>query len=172
MVPAVESVRSEPLRLVSVVVAVVALAVIAGAWAFELAGYAPCPLCLQQRWPYYLGIPLALALAVFQPRLPKPMTIAGFAVLVALFAWGLSIGVYQSGAEMRLWQGPTSCATADTAPVGDVGNLMAALQSTPVVSCIDPALQPLGLSLATWNAVTMAGLIALILYALARRRAA
>ena len=39
-------------RAIAIILAVSVLT-IAGAWAFELAGYAPCPLCLQQRWPWY-----------------------------------------------------------------------------------------------------------------------
>ncbi|MBU2532498.1 MAG: disulfide bond formation protein B, partial [Alphaproteobacteria bacterium] len=36
-----------------------AIATILGAFAFEhIGGYAPCPLCLQQRYAYYVGIPL------------------------------------------------------------------------------------------------------------------
>ena len=47
-------------RLAALLCATIALAVVLGALAFEhLGGYAPCPLCLEQRWPYYLGVPLA-----------------------------------------------------------------------------------------------------------------
>jgi hypothetical protein len=54
---------SSPLRLTTAVL-VLALATILGALAFEhLGGYAPCPLCLEQRYAYYVGIP-ALGLAL------------------------------------------------------------------------------------------------------------
>jgi disulfide bond formation protein DsbB len=45
-----------PLRA-ALVILVVATATIAGAWIFEYFGYAPCELCLQQRWAYYAAIP-------------------------------------------------------------------------------------------------------------------
>ncbi|NMD07746.1 MAG: disulfide bond formation protein B, partial [Phyllobacteriaceae bacterium] len=45
-------------RATSLLIALVALATIIGAWIFEFAGYAPCELCLQQRWAYYAGVPL------------------------------------------------------------------------------------------------------------------
>ncbi len=38
-----------------------AAASILGAWGFEYAGYLPCPLCLEQRWAYYAGIPVLFA---------------------------------------------------------------------------------------------------------------
>ena len=42
----------------------VSLATLLGAWFFQFVlGYPPCPLCLQQRIPYYIVIPLSLVLA-------------------------------------------------------------------------------------------------------------
>jgi disulfide bond formation protein DsbB len=39
---------------------VVGLATILAAWGFQIiGGYVPCALCLQQRWPYYIGLPIA-----------------------------------------------------------------------------------------------------------------
>ena len=41
-------------------------AALCGAWYFEyVLKYAPCPLCYQQRIPYYFAIPLGLAIAAF-----------------------------------------------------------------------------------------------------------
>jgi disulfide bond formation protein DsbB len=40
---------------------IVALATILAAWAFQLVGgYVPCKLCLEERIPYYVGVPVAL----------------------------------------------------------------------------------------------------------------
>ena len=50
-----------PRFVAALLVLVVALATIAGAWGFELIGkYQPCALCLQERVPYYIGVPIAL----------------------------------------------------------------------------------------------------------------
>ncbi|MGL4526624.1 MAG: disulfide bond formation protein B, partial [Aestuariivirga sp.] len=46
---------------------VVSVATIAGAWIFEGAGYLPCELCLMQRWAYYAAIPLTAVLLVAAP---------------------------------------------------------------------------------------------------------
>ena len=41
-----------------------AIATLAGAWFFELVlDIRPCPLCLEQRYAYYLAIPLAALVA-------------------------------------------------------------------------------------------------------------
>jgi disulfide bond formation protein DsbB len=59
-------------RTAQAVAAVFAIstATIVAAWGFELAGYLPCPLCLQQRWAYYAVVPLSgllLALILADP---------------------------------------------------------------------------------------------------------
>ena len=44
---------------------ILGLATILGAWAFQIVGgYVPCALCLQERWPYYIGLPVALVALV------------------------------------------------------------------------------------------------------------
>ncbi len=87
-----------------VVVLVVGLATIAGAWGFEiLGGFVPCALCLQERVPYYFGLPFALAavlaaLAGAKPTIPRMLLIAsGIA-----FAYNVYLGGYHAGAEWGL----------------------------------------------------------------------
>ena len=50
---------------------VIAAATLVGAWIFQFAGYDPCHLCLQQRWPYYFAIPFSLLLSVSAGKTPK-----------------------------------------------------------------------------------------------------
>jgi disulfide bond formation protein DsbB len=54
-------------RHASLTIGIIAIAIIIGAWIFEYAGYAPCEMCLTQRWAYYLGIPFAMLIAVWNP---------------------------------------------------------------------------------------------------------
>ena len=153
-------------RVAALFAGALAFAVIAMALVLEHGfGYAPCPLCLEQRWPYYLGVPLAALLAVAGDRLPKTVLALGLVVLAGLFAWGLSIGAYQAGAEWGWWLGPRDCSTGNVGanPAG-VGGLLDAINQSTVVSCTDPRLRILGLSLAGWNAVVMAGLIGVALW--------
>src|SRR5438270_1847992 len=52
--------RTRPIAAAAVVVAVGGLATILGAWFFQYGlGLKPCPLCYEQRYPYYFAIPLA-----------------------------------------------------------------------------------------------------------------
>ena len=53
-----------PVKAASAIVFAVALATILAALAFEhLGGYAPCPLCLQQRYAYYFAVPASAVVA-------------------------------------------------------------------------------------------------------------
>jgi disulfide bond formation protein DsbB len=56
-------------------VTLIAAATIAGAWFFQLVlGIVPCPLCLEQRYAYYLAIPLGLLIALAaRSGAPKPL---------------------------------------------------------------------------------------------------
>jgi len=138
---------------------VVSAATILTAWGFQLiGGYLPCPLCLEQRVPYYVGIPLAL-LAVWFAAVGRVRTsrILLFAFAVVM-AYGCYLGVYQAGAEWGFWSGPTDCATADTT-VRSAGSLLQTLSTTRIVSCTEPALRIFGLSFAGWNAVVCAVLV-------------
>ena len=139
----------------------VAFATIAGAWIFEYYGYAPCELCLKQRWAYYAGVPLALIVALTAPR---NMEIAkvGLAVLALLWLGSMVFGIYHSGVEWKWWPGPATC----TAQAGFAGGLPDL--SKPAVLCDIPAIRIFGLSLAGWNAVISLGL-ALVAFAGLRR---
>jgi disulfide bond formation protein DsbB len=151
-----------PVLAAALVAAADAFGIIALALVFQHGfGYEPCPLCLRQRWPYYIGVPSALLLAALADRLPRWLGIAGLLALAGLFAWGLGLGIYQAGAEWAFWPGPTDCAAGNssTAPAA-VGGLLGAIAESKVVSCTNPSFRFLGLSFAGWNAVVMACLVA------------
>ena len=130
-------------------VLIVSVLTIAGAWLFQWAGYAPCPLCLKQRWAWYGAIALA---GGFYATAPNNRW--GFAALALVMAGSAVFGIYHTGVEWAWWQGPTTCA-------GDLsGSLLPNLTNEPVISCEKPALYVLGLSLASWNAVLSGALAA------------
>src|SRR3954451_6526820 len=95
-------------------VALVGAATIAGAWFFELVlKLRPCPLCLEQRVPYYIGIPLALIVAFAAwRRAPRTFVIGGLLPIAGLMLWGTYLGVFHAGVEWKLWAGPAECSGA------------------------------------------------------------
>lgn len=142
--------RLSPQRA-ALLILVIATATIAGAWVFEYLGYAPCELCLKQRWAYYTAIPLALATAAAGPSFPAIQRF-GLAILGLTWLASMVFGIYHSGVEWGWWVGPTSC-TGTGGLSGGLPDL-----SAPVVMCDRAAIRILGLSLAGWNAVISLGL--------------
>lgn len=145
-------------RIIPAFVFVLALAVILGAWGFQLiGGYIPCKLCLEERVPYYVGIPLALVALVssFFPRLAWLTRLAlGLAAIV--FAWGFYLGTYHAGVEWHWWAGPSDCTAGGGGNAMSTGDLLSQLDNIRVVPC-DQATWRFpagwGLSFAGWNAV-------------------
>ena len=148
------------------VVALVAALTVGGALVLQHGfGYAPCKLCLTERVPYYLAVPLALAAWVAPERIGRALL--GLCALILLYGAGL--GAYHAGAEWGFWPGPTDCGGGTgTAPAG-VDDFLKSLQTTRVVDCSTAAVRVLGVSLAGWSAVISAGLASLGGTAAARR---
>lgn len=141
-------------RNAALAVAAIATATIAGAWIFEYLGYAPCPLCLKQRWLYYAGIPLALAVAAMAPAKAGAAR-AGLVLIGLLWIGSAVFGAYHSGVEWKFWPGPDTCG-------GDLSGILPDL-SKPVVACDEAAVRILGLSLAGWNVVISLAMAAIAL---------
>jgi disulfide bond formation protein DsbB len=134
---------------------VVAALTIGGAWFTELVlGWAPCKLCLWQRWPYYTALPLiAFAWVIAGPlQLPKAARPA-FAMVAAIFMISTALGVHHAGVEYGWWAGPADCGGRVTQGPANVGDLINAMNKTKIVSCTEASFKILGLSLAGWNAV-------------------
>jgi disulfide bond formation protein DsbB len=139
---------------------VVATATILGAWAFQLAGYAPCELCLKQRIPYYIGIPVALLTMFVASRHRIGAHRAarlGLAALTLIFIASALFGAYHAGVEWGFWPGPADC-TGTLEKASSMNDFMKQLQTTKVVRCDAVAIRILGLSLAGWNAVISAAM--------------
>jgi len=145
-------------RYTSLLIAATALATLVGAWIFEYAGFLPCELCLEQRWAYYVGVPLALIVGIWNPGRIRLALVA----MTLLWLGSAVFGVYHSGVEWGWWQGPTSCSGAGgTLGTGDgLPDL-----SKPAVMCNEAAIRIFGLSLAGWNAVISAALALLAIHA-------
>lgn len=155
--------RSEPAVLAALAIFVISAATLAGAWYFQLVvGLPPCPLCLEERIPYHVIIPLSLLLVIAAAvRAPSKLLTVGFVALALAALANVVLGTYHAGVEWHWWAGPTDC----TGPLTDLhagGSLLNQLQSIHVVRCDAAAWRFLGISLAGYNA-----LISLLLAAIA-----
>ncbi len=155
--------KLSPAMAAALAVLVIASATIAGAWYFQLVlGLQPCPLCLEQRYAYYLAIPLAVltALAAGQ-NAPRPLLIAGLTILALAALANAVLGAYHAGVEWKFWPGPSDC-TGPVGNLGSAGSLLDRLDTTKVVMCDEVQWTFLGLSLAGCNV-----LISLLMAAIA-----
>lgn len=156
----------QPRRLIALI-GLASLALIAGAWFFELVlQLRPCKLCLEQRGPHYAAIALA-AVAGLLVRSPRAQAVAllGLAVLMA---WSAGLGIYHSGVEWGVFAGPNDCGGAAAPAAARMQDFMKQLQTTRVVSCTEAAWRFLGLSLAGWNALASLALLVASLLGLKR----
>ncbi|MDB5510066.1 MAG: disulfide bond formation protein [Hyphomicrobiales bacterium] len=154
--------RITPVRAALATLAL-AFATIAGAWIFEAYGYLPCELCLQQRWAYYAGVPLAAlsaALALAGKNGPARL---GLSLLAVLFFGSAIFGAYHAGVEWGFWPGPSGCTGAAGAAAPSMDAFLSQLQTVKVVRCDQVAIRILGLSLAGWNAIVSAAICGLSL---------
>jgi disulfide bond formation protein DsbB len=135
----------------SLAVFLVTLGTLALAWGFQLVGgYVPCPLCLQQRWPYYAVIVLSAALVVVLSMSPARIGLAraGLVLAALVMLGGAALGVYHAGVEWHWWAGPAACGGG----AGLSGGLPD-LSTARVVRCDEAQWRLLGLSFAGWNVV-------------------
>jgi disulfide bond formation protein DsbB len=164
-------------KLAAAIVTAVGAATIAAAWGFELfGGYVPCALCLQERIPYYTGVPIALAALVAALAGGQSWLIRLLLVVVALvFAYGTFLGVYHAGAEWGFWPGPADCAAGAAPPATSAANILSQIEGMRIVSCTEASWRfpaGWGLSFAGWNAAASLFLVVVALWGAIRRRPA
>jgi disulfide bond formation protein DsbB len=160
-------ITARPIEAAALAIAVVGAGAILGAWFFQYAlKLAPCPLCLEQRIPYYVAIPLALIVlaAAWSKKAPRWALVGALAVIAAAMLWNAGLATYHAGIEWKWWAGPQDC-SAPISNLGPAGGLLSQLQNINVVRCDEAAWRFLGLSLAGWNVLISLGLAAVALWA-------
>ncbi|SLN40289.1 Disulfide bond formation protein B [Aquimixticola soesokkakensis] len=139
-------------------------ALLLGALGFQLAGYAPCKMCLWQRWPHALALVIGAAYFATKSRL--------LCWLGALAAASTSaIGAFHAGVEQKWWEGPTSCTGAGDALSGLAGSdLLPGSATSGIVMCDAIVWDLFGVTMAGWNFL-FAGALAVIWVLAALRKA-
>jgi disulfide bond formation protein DsbB len=140
----------------ALIISAASVAILAAVWIFQALGYAPCELCLTQRYAFYAAAPLAALTAAFASR-SRGLARAGLALLALIFLANAALGAYHVGVEYHWWAGPTACTGGMTGSI-DANDLMKALDSVKVVRCDEVQLRIAGLSLAGWNVLASAAL--------------
>lgn len=166
-----DRIRTDPAAAAALAIFALSAATLLGAWYFEyVVKLPPCPLCLEERLPYHIVIPLSLLMAIAALACaPRALITVGFLAIVAAMLCGAALGAYHAGVEWRWWPGPTDC----SGPVTDFtakGPLLNQLQSIRVVRCDEAAWRFLGISLAGYNVLVSLLLAAIAAFGLLARR--
>lgn len=119
--------------------------ILGGAFVFQALGYAPCKLCLWQRWPHAAAVVIG-GVAVGTGK----KALAWLGAACAAVTSGL--GFYHSGVERKLWEGPSSCTGGG---VGDLSieDLMSQINAAPLIRCDEIPWEMFGLTMANLNAL-------------------
>ena len=143
---------ADPAAVAALAIAAVAAATLAGAWFFQLVlDIRPCPLCLEQRYAYYLAFPLGFLVALAAIKgAPRPVLLAGLGILLLAVLANAWLGGYHAGVEWKFWEGPTDC-SGPVVDLGSAGTLLQRLDSVKVIRCDEVQWRFLGLSLAGYN---------------------
>lgn len=159
-------------RVVPLYLAIAMAVVVGSALAFEhIGGYIPCALCLEQRMPYYVAVPI-MVFASLSKIITVPAVVTRLLILVAglIMLYGMWLAGFHSGVEWLWWPGPESCGAAADGLSGNAGDLLGDLNAKRPPSCDKAALRVFGLSFAGWNVFTSA-ILAFFTLRLAVRKA-
>jgi disulfide bond formation protein DsbB len=160
---------ARPALIAALAITAVAIATLAGAWFFQLVlDIRPCPLCLEQRYVYYLAIPLGglTALAAGKDA-PRAMLLGGLAILALAALGNAVLGTYHAGVEWGFWQGPTDC-SGPIGNLGSAGSLLQRLDTVKVIRCDEVQWRFLGLSLAGYNVLISVAMAAIAAWGIVR----
>jgi disulfide bond formation protein DsbB len=128
-------------------------ALLAGAYIFQMLGYAPCKMCLWQRWPHAAAVIIGIAFYALKQRALLWLG-AIFATITA------GIGYFHAGVEQGWWKGPNSCTSGSIEGLTP-DQLFEQIMAAPLVRCDEIAWALGGISMAGWNGI-LSTLLALI----------
>lgn len=132
--------------------AVASAIVLASVYAFEhFGGLQSCPLCLYQRWPWWIALAIGLIVVFARGRPVFAMGAAALSSTVILAGAGIS--GFHIGVEQHWWEGLASCGGTGEM-LTTVEALKRQIMSAPVVRCDEVAWSLFGVSMAGYNFLT------------------
>ena len=118
-------------------------------------GFAPCSLCLIQRYPHMLVAISSVWLIFFRTH-----NFFLYPVNTLVMALSIILASYHVGVEQSIFQGPQSCSSSNLSLVSEKSAeaLLKEILNTSVVRCNEVTWSFMGLSMATWNLILSTGL--------------
>ncbi len=113
-------------------------------------GFAPCSLCLIQRYPHMLVAITSVWLIFFRTH-----NFFLYPVNTLVMALSIILASYHVGVEQSIFQGPQSCSSSNLTLVSEKSaeTLLKEILNTSVVRCNEVIWSFMGLSMATWNLI-------------------
>ena len=113
-------------------------------------GFAPCSLCLTQRYPHILVAVTSVWLIFFRTH-----NVFLYPVNTLVMALSIILASYHVGVEQSIFQGPQSCSSSNLPLVSEKSAeaLLKEILNTSVIKCNDVTWSFMGLSMATWNLI-------------------
>ena len=133
--------------LLIVILAIISLTIISALIIQYWLGYEPCKLCLYQRIPYFLAIPLIIKIFFFK-KYEKIILL----ILALIFVSNSAIAFYHFGIEQGFFSESLVCKVEDLSKLLSKEQLLEQLKQNSV-SCKDISFNVMGLSLAAINTI-------------------
>lgn len=117
--------------------------------------YAPCPLCVYERFPYLTLIKICLTALIIR-QLSKYTLVFIFLTLLS----SCILSTYHSMVERGIVQPSSLCSSMIRFPKGlSIEHIRQMLYSQPITSCTKPAIKLLGISMTEYNLLLNLGLL-------------
>ena len=113
-------------------------------------GFAPCSLCLIQRYPHILVAVTSVWLIFFRTH-----NVFLYPVNTLVMALSIILASYHVGVEQSIFQGPQSCSSSNLPLVSEKSAeaLLKEILNTSAIRCNEVTWSFMGLSMATWNLI-------------------
>ena len=113
-------------------------------------GFAPCSLCLIQRYPHILVAVTSVWLIFFRTH-----NVFLYPVNTLVMASSIILASFHVGVEQSIFQGPQSCSSSNLPLVSEKSAeaLLKEILNTSATRCNEVSWSFMGLSMATWNLI-------------------
>ena len=113
-------------------------------------GFAPCSLCVIQRYPHLLVCITSMWLIFF-----KTHNVFLYPFNTLMMALSIILAAYHVGVEQSIFEGPQSCSSSNLSLVSEKSAvaLLQDILNTPVVRCNEVTWSFMRLSMASWNLI-------------------
>lgn len=149
-------IRKDSYKMLHISLITISITALATAYFAEyILHYAPCPLCIYERFPYLTLIKICLTALIIR-QLSKYTFVFIFLTLLS----SCILSTYHSMVERGIIQPSSLCSSMIRFPKSfSIEHIKQMLYSQPITSCTKPAIKILGISMTEYNLLLNLGLL-------------